>query len=284
MIFPHSSGTARPRSAAPLHACDAHFHVIDPRFPLAEETDVRGTTLADYRRIQARIGTTRAVLVQAKRHGTNHDALLDALARLGRDGRGVAVVLPDVTDSELLRLHQGGVRGLRFSLWRPSDSVTSIDMVEPLAKRVANLGWHVQLHMSADQIVASANMLQRLPCSIVFDHMGRLPPAKGPDHPAFRVIAERVDAGQAWVKLSGAYLNTASGPPDYSDATRTAKAYVRLAPERVVWGSDWPHLTETHKPDDADLFDLARVWAGDDATFAMLMAGNAERLYGFATE
>lgn len=282
MIVPNSSGVASAKSATPIDACDAHLHVIDPRFPLAESTTLKGTTLADYRPIQARMGTTRAVLVQAKLHGTNHDALLDALAHLGPDGRGVAVVLPDVPDTELRRLHEGGVRGLRFSLWRASDSVTSIDMVEPLARRIADLGWHVQVHMSADQIVAHSPMLRRLPCALVFDHMGRLPPAVGPDHPAFQVIAERVEAGRAWVKLSGAYLNTLSGPPAYADATRIATAYVRLAPERVVWGSDWPHLTESHKPDGADLLDLARVWAGDDATFEMLMASNPERLYQFA--
>lgn len=280
--YPNSSGTGRPSAAVPTGACDAHIHVVDPRFPLAGPTDLAGATLADYQRIQARLGTTRAVLVQAKLHGTNHDALLDALADLGPDGRGIAVVGPDVPDAELARLDSGGVRGLRFSLWKASDALVTIDMLEPLARRIADLGWHAQIHMNADQIVEAAALLARLPCPIVFDHMGRLPPARGPDHPAFRVIAGRVEAGRAWVKLSGAYLDTETGPPDYADVTRTARAYVRLAPERVVWGSDWPHVTEPRKPDDARLLDLARAWAGDAVTFAALMTTNAEGLYGFA--
>ncbi len=278
---PNSSGTARPRTAAPLGACDAHLHVIDPRFPIKGTAPAAGMTLDDYRRFQAHIGTTRAVLVQAKLHGTNNEALLDALQRLGPDGRGVAVVTPDASNADLRRLDRGGVRGLRFSLWKASDAIVTLDMVEPLARRIAALGWHAQIHMGADQIVDAAAMLRRLPCPLVFDHMGRLPPAQGPVHPAFRVVAALIEAERAWVKLSGAYLNTDVGPPAYADATRVAKAYVRLAPERVVWGSDWPHVTEAQKPNDAQLFDLARDWAGNEATFTLLMAKNAEALYGF---
>lgn len=279
---PHSSGEAVPRLPVPPLACDAHLHILDPRFvngpKPAADMDLTG-----YRRLQARIGTTRAVVVQAKYYGTNNDCLLDAVARLGVDGAGIAVVHPDVTDAELRRLDAGGVRGLRFSIWNPRDTVTTGAMIEPLAKRIAPLGWHVQLHMSGDQIVEHAALLPQLPCPIVIDHMGRLPPAMGIAHPAFKVIARLLDAGRTWVKLSGAYLNTQIGPPDYPDASNVARALVAIAPSRLVWGSDWPHVTEQHKPDDAGLLDLLADWSGDLATRDRILVDNAAALYGFAS-
>ncbi len=279
---PNSSGSRAPLAKAPPGACDAHLHIIDPRFPSLQATRPDGMTLDDYRLLQRRLGTTRAVPVQAKHYRTDNACLLDALERLGADGRGIAVVSPDVTDGELRRLDRGGVRGLRFSVWNPADTVTTAAMIEPLANRVAGLGWHVQLHMSADQIAEAAATLARLPCPIVFDHMGRLPPEQGPDHPAFPVICGLLDRGNAWVKLAGAYLNTEQGPPDYADATRIARAFVRAAPERLVWGSDWPHVTEPDKPDDAGLFDLLAVWAGDERTRERILVDNPATLYGFA--
>jgi predicted TIM-barrel fold metal-dependent hydrolase len=117
--------------------------------------------------------------------------------------------------------------------------------------------------MSGQQIVDSASLLAHLPCPIVFDHMGRLPPKEGPDYPAFRVIADLLDRRRAWVKLAGAYLNTEQGPPDYADAMQLAQAFVRIAPERLVWGSDWPHTLDKRAPDDALLLDLLTAWTGD---------------------
>ena len=188
---------------------------------------------------------------------------------------------PDVSDAELRRLDAGGVRGLRFSVWNPNDTVTTIAMIEPLAKRIADFGWHVQLHMSGAQIDDNAALLNRLPCPIVFDHMGRLSPTKGPDDPAFGTIGALVDKGRTWVKLAGVYLNTQIGPPDYPDATRIARAFVELAPERLVWGSDWPHVTERQKPDDAVLMDLLKVWATTEADRDRILVANPAALYGF---
>lgn len=237
-------------------------------------------TADDYRQLQRRLGTSRAVFVQAKYHRTDHACMLDALARFDGDALGVGVVHPGAEDSELRRLDAGGVRGLRFSVWNPKDTVTTIDMIEPLAKRAAELGWHVQIHMSGDQIVENAALLGRLPCPIVFDHMGRLPPKQGPDHPAFRVMLDLVGKGRAWIKLSGAYLNTRQGPP-YADASRIAQALVADASELLVWGSDWPHVTEADKPDDAQLFDLLAVWTGSEEIRNRVLVDNPAKLYGF---
>jgi predicted TIM-barrel fold metal-dependent hydrolase len=180
-------------------------------------------------------------------------------------------------------MDQGGIRGLRFSLWNASNNVTTIDMVLPLAERINSLGWHVQLHMSGDQLLANTQLLDSIPCPIVIDHMGRMPVAAGADHPSFKIITGLIDRGRTWVKLSGAYLNTESGPPDYADATAIAKAFAVYAPERMVWGSDWPHVTEKpeHKPDDAQLFDLLAEWIPDESARKRVLVDNPATLYGF---
>jgi len=280
---PNSAGTDRPKLAAPPNACDCHMHIYDAaRFPPARPGSrmQENAGVADYQRLQQRIGTERTVVVQPAAYGTDNRVTLDAIARLG-SARGVAVLFPDVSDAELETLDKGGVRGIRFTVFDPATAVTRIDMIEPLAKRVADIGWHVQIHMRGDQIVANADLLRKLPSTIVIDHMGRVPLPDGTSHDAFKVVLELVDKGSTWVKLSGAYQDTKIGPPTYADATGLARAYVRAAPERMVWGSDWPHPTESDKPNDALLFDLLSAWAPDAAVRRRILVDNPEALYGF---
>jgi len=158
---------------------------------------------------------------------------------------------------------------------------TTVEMLEPLSRRVNDLGWHVQLHILGDKIVEIDDLLQRLPSPIIFDHLGRLPQPAGTDHPAFQVISKLIDKGRTWVKLSGAYIDTKVGAPSYADTTKVAQAYVKAAPERLVWGSDWPHPTEKEKPDDAVLFDLLSVWIPDEATRRRILVENPSVFYGF---
>jgi predicted TIM-barrel fold metal-dependent hydrolase len=136
--------------------------------------------------------------------------------------------------------------------------------------------------MRGDQIVANADLLRRLPGTIVIDHMGRVPFPDGTRHAAFGIVRGLIDKGSTWVKLSGAYQDTKVGPPTYADATALAQAYVAAAPERLLWGSDWPHPTEKQKPDDALLFDLLLDWAPDAATRRRILVDNPAALYGFA--
>lgn len=280
---PHSSGTERPKLKAPANAADCHMHIYDSRFPqIPSRAPVANAAVADYRLLQKRTGTTRVVVVQPRNHSTHNQVTLDAIAQLGAGARGIAVVNTSVTDAELKQLDAGGIRGIRFSLGDPSTAVVSLDMVEPLAKRIAPLGWHVQLHWPGAMIAENTALLSRLPCPIVFDHMGRFPPEIGIAHPAYKIILGLVDEGRAWVKIAGAYLNTKVGPPDYPDATRIAKAFVAAVPERLVWGSDWPHPSEkSYTPDDALLFDLLLQWAPDEATRNRILVANPETLYGF---
>src|SRR5688500_12871510 len=278
---PNSSGTAAPRTKAPANAADCHIHIYDPAFePVVSKP--ANATVSDYRLLQKRIGTSRVVIVTPRNYGVDNNVTLDGIAKLGRENaRGVAVVRPDVTDAQLKRLDEGGIRGLRFTVGNPTTAVTSIDMIEPLSRRIAGFGWHVQLNMEADQIAENAQMLKRLPSQVVFDHLGKLPPGMGVGHPAYEVIRGMLDTGRAWLKLSGAYLNTQVGPPAYPEATRMAEAYVKAAPARLVWGSDWPHPTPAVHPDDAVLFDLLAEWAPDEATRNRILVDNPEKLYGF---
>lgn len=280
---PNSAGVKAPKLKAPENACDAHIHIMDNRFSSYTPV-IPGATASDYRLLQQRIGTTRVVIVQPKNYGTDNACTLDGIAQLGiANARGIAVLHPTVTLEELRRLNDGGIRGIRFSLWNANDTVTTVDMIEPLAKRIDDFGWHVQLHMSGDQIVENAALLERIVCPIVIDHMGRMPATVGQKHPAFSVICRLIDKGRTWVKLSGAYLNTRVGPPSYEDATAIARSFSSYAPERIVWGSDWPHVTEKeHKPDDALLFDLLESWIPDEKIIEWALVRNPAMLYGFA--
>jgi predicted TIM-barrel fold metal-dependent hydrolase len=279
---PYSSGMERPELKAPANACDCHMHIYDSRFPVAANATLRppDAHVDDYRRLQRRLGTTRNVVVTPSTYGTDNRCTLDALGQLGAGARGVAVVDTSVEDDELKRLADQGVRGIRFNLVQAG--ATTVDMLEPLARRVEPLAWHVQIHMLGDQIAQIGDLLARLPAPVVFDHLGRIPQPAGEQHPAYRVIRGLLDQGRAWVKLSGAYMDSKVGPP-YADATALAKAYVAAAPERLVWGSDWPHPTVPvdKKPDDALLFDLLAEWAPDAATRERILVRNPEVLYGF---
>lgn len=282
---PYSAGMQAPRLVAPKNACDCHMHIYDSRYPVAPEATLRppDASVDQYRLLQKRIGTTRTVIVNPSTYGTDNECMLEALAHLGPTARGIAVLHPGVSDAELARLDRLGVRGVRFNLAR-SGAATVVDMIEPLAHRIYDLGWHLQLLMPPDQLAHVGTLLQRLPTTIVFDHLGRLPVASSTSHPGFAVIRNLLDSGRAWVKLSGAYLLTQRGSP-YADVGDLGKALVKAAPERMVWGSDWPHVVasagEKPMPDDAILLDLLLDWVPGADTRKKILVDNPACLYGF---
>jgi predicted TIM-barrel fold metal-dependent hydrolase len=283
---PWSSGTARATTKAPPNAADCHHHIYSSRFKVDPNSTLRpgDASVADYRLLQKRIGTSRNVIVQPSTYGIFNEGLIEALNECGPSARGIAVVNASVTDGELRRLDAARVRGVRFNLATPGGP-TTMEMLEPVAKRIAPMGWHVQFNMSAEMTVAAKDVLYRLPCQIVFDHLAHMPQPAGAAHPAFAVVADLMQKGKAWVKLSGAYQDTEVGPPTYSDTVPVAQAYVKAAPERLVWGSDWPHPSEQRKPalpDDAMLFDLLAQWAPDEAVRNRILADNPAKLYGFS--
>src|SRR5437879_286023 len=242
----NSAGTAPPKLKAPEGACDCHMHIYDPaRFPTPPSPRVppSNATVSDYRLLQKRIGTTRVVVVQPRNYAIDNRVTVDAIARLGPNARGIAVLHPTVTDAELKALAEAGVRGIRFTLGDPATAVVKVDMIEPLAKRVADLGWHVQFNVEGAQIIELANLLRRLPTQLVFDHLANPPLPAGIEHPSHAIVRALIDKGRTWVKLSGAYSNSKIGPPSYPEATKTAQAFVKAAPDRLVRGSDGPQPT-----------------------------------------
>jgi predicted TIM-barrel fold metal-dependent hydrolase len=277
-----STGTEPAKTKAPPLAADCHHHIYDSRFPVDPNAALKpgDATVADYRMLQKRIGTTRHVVVQPSTYGIDNRCLVDALGQFGKTARGVAVVNTSVTDAELHRLHKAGVRGIRFNI--ATAGPITVEMIEPLSQRVAKLGWHIQVNMTSEMILANAAIWDRVPAQIVFDHLAHLREPDGIKDPTFAMVSGLLKKGKAWVKLSGAYADTKVGPPTYADSTEVARAYVKLAPQRLVWGSDWPHPSEkVTKPDDALLFDLLSQWTPDEATRRRILVDNPARLYGF---
>ena len=281
---PFSQSSRHPYLIAPANACDCHMHIYDSRFPPSPHWKKQPpeAPVESYRLFQKRIGTTRTVVVTPSTYGIDNSCTLDALAQMGETARGVAVVDMAVSDDELKRLNSLHVRGIRINfVSAQSWGITTTEMLETLAERVEKLGWHVQVLMSGDQIVATANILQRLPVPVVIDHLARVPQPTGTEHPAFAAVLRLLDAGKTWAKLSGAYMDTKVGPPGYDDLTKLAREFIKAAPERMVWGSDWPHPTEVEKPDDGVLFDLLAKWVDNETTLNKILVDNPAALYGF---
>src|SRR6202045_1945570 len=278
---PWSSGTESPKLKAPANACDCHMHIYDAKYPADPKATLKPTDalVADYKLLQKRIGTSRNVVVTPSTYGTDNRVTLDALAQIGPTARGVAVVDATVTDAELKRLNGLGIRGIRFNLVQAG--ATTAEMIEPLSRRGNDLGWHIPVHTKGEQIAGIEDLLLRVPSPIVFDHLGRLAQPNALDNPGFKTISKLIDKGRTWVKLSGAYQDSKVGAPSYSDTVPVARAYIKAAPQRVVWASDWPHPTEKEKPNDAVLFDLLAEWAPDPALCTAILVQNPTTLYGF---
>jgi len=277
---PWSSGMEAPRTKAPANATDSHHHIYDSRFPVDPKAKLRpgNATVADYRLLQKRIGTMRNVIVQPSTYGIDNRCMLDALHQFGlATTRGIAVVDTKISDAALRELQMAGVCGIRFNLVQAG--ATTLDMMQPLARRVAALGWHIQINAPPEQILAAMPTWRSLPVPIVFDHLGHVPAPRGP---VFGAICELLQSGKCWVKLSGAYIDTKVGAPSYADSSAVARAYIKEAPERLVWGTDWPHPTATTEPDDALLFDLLAEWALTRAMLRRILVDNPGKLYGFS--
>ncbi|MDR6427397.1 putative TIM-barrel fold metal-dependent hydrolase [Variovorax paradoxus] len=282
---PHSVGLERPSRALPAGACDSHMHIFDPRFAPSRhwKRQPPRAEVAAYRQLQERLGTSRSVVVTPSTYGTDNACMLDALAQLGTSARGVAVVGAEVDDAQLERLAAQRVCGLRVNFVTPQSwGVTTPDMLTALARKAARLGWHIQVFVHPGQLVELAPLLEALPTPLVVDHMARIDPAEGAAGAAFATLHRLLDKGNTWVKLSGVYMRSREGAPAYGDAQALARALVRAAPERMLWGSDWPHTTEAPGTvDDAGLLNVLRAWCGDDGVMDRILVDNPARLYGF---
>jgi predicted TIM-barrel fold metal-dependent hydrolase len=275
--IPFTEGTAPPRLALPPGAVDCHHHVYEEDFPVAPGARPHApATLGDYARLRARLGFSRNVLVQPSTYGFDNGLHLRAAAELGEAARLVVVVPPDVPAAELVRMHEAGARGARANLVQgiplsPAD-------VAPLGRRMAEQGWHLQIFGSAAQIAELGPVLRTLPCPVVFDHFAQLPLENWRAHPAWGVVMGLLQAGRAWVKLSSPYSLDQANPAAVGPL---ARALVAAAPERMLWGTNWPHPNAEHIPDDAALLDLLAGWAPAEATRRAILVDNPVALYGF---
>jgi predicted TIM-barrel fold metal-dependent hydrolase len=270
----------------PPGACDAHCHIFGPaaRFPFAPD---RAYTPPDaglelFAALQRRLGLSRAVFVQASCHGTDNAAMVDALERGEGRYAGVAMLPPDVDDDEIRRLHDAGVRGTRFNFVAHLGGAPDLGEFWSIVHRVAAFGWHVVLHFDARDLPEHIALLEAMPCPYVIDHMGRVPVEGGLDQEPFEALLGLLADERAWVKISGAERLTAGGTPPYDDVVPFARALLAVAPDRVLWGTDWPHPNVRAMPDDGDLVDLLAAFAPDEALRNRVLVHNPERLYDFS--
>jgi predicted TIM-barrel fold metal-dependent hydrolase len=278
--------TKKPTFTAPPRACDAHCHVFGPaaKFPFAEG---RSYTPPDspfeaFQALQKTLGLERAVIVQATCHGTDNAVTLDAIARSNGRYRGVALVDDGFTDADFRRLDEGGIRGIRFSFARHIGSAPDFTRVRRIVDRVAPLGWHVVLYMEAPDVVENVKTLEALPLPVVIDHMGRVKTKDGVGQEAFRTLLGLLRGrDDFWIKICGAERISSAGPP-YTDAVPFAQACIEAAPDRVLWGTDWPHPNiDGTMPNDGDLMNLLALYAPDEAVRNRILVDNPARLYGF---
>ena len=277
-----SSGTEHPSFKLPEGAIDCHMHIYDDRFPVAPGTTLHppNATVDQYRLVQKRLGVRRNVVVTPSTYGTDNRCTLDALKRFGANARGVAVVDTSVTDAELRTLNSGGIRAIRFNLSYPG--ATTLEMLAPLAARISDLGWHIELVVQGARLPELEKHLGALPCPLVIDHIAHVPEPGGLSSDAFRTAARLVEKRNTWITLSGPYVDSKTGAPAYEDVAPVAKAFIAMAPERLLWGSDWPHPTEkSHRPDDALLLDVIANWIGHPDWQQMIFVTNPTKLYGF---
>jgi 2-pyrone-4,6-dicarboxylate lactonase len=276
----------KPKRKLPAGACDAHVHVFGPRarFPFAQE---RRYTPADAPKellfkLHEHFGIQHCVIVQPACHGADNSVTADAIAATGGAYKGVALVPLSISDTELKRLDAAGLCGARFHYMEHLAKGPGVNEVIAFGKRLAPLGWHLQMHMEASLIAELAPALRRSPVPLVIDHMGRIDASLGVGQPAFHALLALLEDENLWVKVSGIDRVSRQGPP-YADAVPFARKLVAEFGDRCVWGTDWPHPNHQGPvPDDGALVDTLTEIASGDAARQALLVDNPQRLYRFA--
>jgi predicted TIM-barrel fold metal-dependent hydrolase len=283
---PHPSPHAPTAFTPPPLACDAHCHIFGPgdKFPYALDRAYTppDSGIDDFEVLQERLGLSRAVFVQASCHGTDNAAMVDALTRGAGRYAGVAMIDESFTDADIAGLHIAGVRGTRFNFVAHLGGAPELDVFWRIVNRVVPFGWHIVLHFDAKDLPDYASLLDAMPTPYVIDHMARVDASAGLDQEPFHALLGLMADERCWVKISGAERLTAGGAPPYDDVVPYAQALIAAAPDRVLWGTDWPHPNVRHMPDDGDLVDLLAAYAPDAATRDRILVTNPARLYDFA--
>ena len=274
-----------PRFKLPRGAVDAHTHIFGPQaaYPYAAERPYTApeAPLAAFAALHAAIGCDRAVIVNATLHGTDNRVVTDAIAQSGGRYAGVCNLADDVSDATLAALDKGGIRACRFAFLKRLGGVKDLGAFRTLVARVKEIGWHVDVYLEPGSLEAFAPLLKSLPATYVLDHMGSISAAKGLDDADFKaLLALQTSDEKCWVKITGLERASAGGRP-FLDAVPFAKALVDGAPDRVIWGTDWPHPNVKVMPNDGDIVDLIPLYAPDAATQRKLLVDNPARLFRF---
>jgi 2-pyrone-4,6-dicarboxylate lactonase len=283
--LPFNPAPSKPTYIPPPGAVDAHCHVFGPgdRFPYAPE---RKYTPCDAPKeklweLRDHLGFSRNVIVQATCHGADNRALVDALQVSGDMARGVATVRSDITDDQLAQLHEAGVRGVRFNFVKRLVDVLPFDSLRQIADRIKQLDWHIVIYFEGRELPELYDFFTSLPTVVVVDHMGRPDVSKPVDSPEFELFIKMMrEHTNFWSKVSCPERLSVQGPPDYSDVRPFARRVVETFPDRVLWGTDWPHPNmKSHMPDDGQLVDVIPHIASTTELRRKLLVDNPMRLY-----
>ncbi len=268
----------------PPLACDAHCHVFGPaaKFPYAKNAAYlpNDAPFEALQALHAKLGIERAVIVHASCHGADMRATLDAIARSGGRYRGTAIIDESYGEREFQAMHEGGIRAVRFNFVKHLGGWPDMGFFRRTVERLEAMGWHLILHLDSSDIGELRELLFGLPVPFVIDHMGRVSAAKGLEQGAFRDLLSLARHEHCWVKISGPERVSSKGPP-FDDAVPFAQALVAAAPERILWGTDWPHPNVKWLPEDRALADLFATMVPDPALQARILVDNPARLYGF---
>lgn len=294
--FPRIASAAGPLADMPDGAIDCHNHIVGPqtKYPMAPERTYTPpeASVDQLRGLRTQLGVSRNVIVQPSFYGFDNSCLVDALTELGTSARGVAVVPQSVSDAELQRLWRAGVTGVRLNLATAGirDPQVAIDSINGFAPRFAPLGWHIQINTSLPVVEAIASVISTLKVPVVFDHMGNLRAEDGVNQPGFGALVELVKARNTYVKLSAPY--NLSKRPDWADVAPFAKALIAAGPDRMLWGTNWPHpgngrgdireITPYQVVDNPRLLTTFAEWCPDAAMRKMILVDTPARLYHFA--
>ena len=283
----------------PANSCDSHLHVVGPQvnYPLTAKRAFTppDAPLPELIAMHKRLGIERLVLIQTSVFGYDNRCMLDGLSKLGKRARGVVIVPDNTSTTELDEMHQLGVRGIRINITEEPHSVAEIALkIASTVKLCQRNGWHLQIFLRADKLTALASTLAKLPIDCVIDHFGLIPPQDVP-HAAENALVELLEAGRTWVKISGAYRVGDDTHNDFKDPKigAMARRFYRANPERVVWGTDWPHtpvhgavaVNDQESPyrdiDPANLLEELRLWFNDTSAMEQILVHNPAKLYAF---
>ncbi|HWP57801.1 MAG TPA: amidohydrolase family protein [Candidatus Acidoferrales bacterium] len=286
-VRPPDPNTRAPELKAPPGACDTHLHLYGPfdRYPLSPRrhyTPAAGSTLADYLKVHQTLGLERAVIVTGSGNGTNNQITADATARMEGKFKGVALLAPEMTDRELVELRDAGFTGFRIKA--DGRDALSLEQALEIAPRVCGFGWHVEFQpQSLREALGVVPALKKLRMPYLFDHVARTGPreATGGDfRELLRLLRSEEDI---WINLYSFYQRSEEGPPRYADMVPIAQAIVEARPERVLWGTNWPHGgVRVPIPNDADLLDFLLVSVPDEKTRKLILSDNPAKLYGWS--